>query len=192
MYLCKTKMSKENVITKLIPVFRQYGYEGTTLSMLSKASGLGKASLYHYFPNGKEEMIVAVFNYVGENFNQLILQPLKKSEEPHARIMAMGEGLQTFYGQGKNACFLAILSFGEANNLFPEQLKQQLQLWIDLLAKALTDAGIEPKLAIERSQDTILAIQGALVLGRILNNTEAFQKVINNLPQKLLSNNANP
>lgn len=39
--LC-SNMSKEQTIAKLIAIFRQYGYEGTTLSMLAKATGLGK------------------------------------------------------------------------------------------------------------------------------------------------------
>ena len=47
-------MSKEKIILQLIPVFRQYGYGGTSLAMLIKATGLGKASLYHYFPEGKK------------------------------------------------------------------------------------------------------------------------------------------
>ncbi|MEM8810542.1 MAG: TetR/AcrR family transcriptional regulator, partial [Cyanobacteria bacterium P01_G01_bin.38] len=43
-------MTKDAAIAKLTPVFRRYGYEGASLSMLSKATGLGKASLYHHFP----------------------------------------------------------------------------------------------------------------------------------------------
>lgn len=179
-------MSKENAIAKLIPVFRQYGYEGTTLSMLSQASGLGKASLYHYFPQGKEEMIAEVFNYIGNDFKQLILQPLKESGEPEAKIAAMGRGLQKFYNEGKNACFLAILSFGGANNIFHEQLKQKLKIWIETLTEVLIEAGIEPKLATERSQNLIMEIQGALILVRILDDTEPFQRIINSLEQKLL------
>lgn len=180
-------MSKENAIAKLIPVFRQYGYEGTTLSMLSKASGLGKASLYHYFPEGKEEMITEVFDYISNNFYQLILKPLKEFGEPEAKIAAMGRGLTEFYNQGKNACFLAILSFGEANNIFHERLKQRLQIWIDTLAEVLIKGGVEPMLAIKRSQNLIMEIQGALILVRILDDTEPFQRLIKNLPQKLFS-----
>lgn len=53
-------MSKEEVIAQLTKVFRQYGYEGATLARLSEATGLGKASLYHHFPKGKEEMAAVV------------------------------------------------------------------------------------------------------------------------------------
>ncbi|TGQ06111.1 helix-turn-helix domain-containing protein, partial [Mesorhizobium sp. M00.F.Ca.ET.217.01.1.1] len=37
-------------------VFREHGYEGASLALIGAATGLGKGSLYHFFPGGKEEM----------------------------------------------------------------------------------------------------------------------------------------
>ena len=48
---------REAAIAALAEVFRERGYEGASLAALSEASGLGKASLYHFFPKGKEEML---------------------------------------------------------------------------------------------------------------------------------------
>ncbi len=47
---------KLELISILDEVFRRRGYDGATLSVLSRACGLGKASLYHHFPGGKDEM----------------------------------------------------------------------------------------------------------------------------------------
>ena len=49
--------ASDTVLAALVQTFRQHGYEGASLSMLSQASGLGRSSLYHYFPNGKKEML---------------------------------------------------------------------------------------------------------------------------------------
>lgn len=179
-------MSKEQAITKLIPVFRQYGYEGTTLSMLSKATGLGKASLYHHFPNGKEGMAAAVLDYIGVCFSDKVLKPLQKPGKPAEKIQAMCHSLNEFYREGKDGCFLGIMSFGEADNLFHQQVKQQLQIWIDTLARVLIEAGIEPEQAQWRSRLGIIQIQGALILVRILDDTAPFERVIATLPEKLL------
>lgn len=46
-------MDRAEAVRRLVKTFRQSGYEGTTLSQISQATGLGKASLYHHFPNGK-------------------------------------------------------------------------------------------------------------------------------------------
>ena len=48
------------------------------------------------------------------------------------------------------------------------------------------DGGIEPEIAARRSQDGMIEIQGALILFRILDDTAPFDRVIQNLPTKLL------
>ncbi|MGB3654457.1 MAG: TetR/AcrR family transcriptional regulator [Rivularia sp. (in: cyanobacteria)] len=179
-------MSKEEAIIRLIPAFRQYGYEGATLSLLSKASSLGKASLYHYFPGGKSEMAAAVFEYVGISFGSLVLKTLRGEGEPAAKIQAVCNSLREFYDSGRNSCFLAIMSFGEADNLFHDRVKARLELTIKTLAQVLVDAGIEAEVAQIRSQDAIAIIQGALVLVRILDDIEPFERAVKGLPGRLL------
>jgi len=178
-------MSKEQVLLKLIPVFRIYGYEGTSLAMLSKATGLGKASLYHYFPQGKQGMAEAVMDYIALRFEE-ILQPLDDSRSPEEKILDMCKALIDFYDRGTNNCFLAIMSLGEADRLFHEQIKQRLENWIEAIALVLIEAGIEAEIAQRRSQDAVIEIQGALVLVRILQQPEIFMRTLNNLTQKLI------
>lgn len=179
-------MSKEQVILQLIPIFRQYGYEGTSLSMLSQATGLGKASLYHYFPQGKQGMANAVMDYIAKSFEETVLQFLQSSGASEEKILLMCQALDDYYAHGNNNCFLAIMSWGEADKLFHDQVKQQLEIWIDTLTQVLIEAGIEPKIARERSQDAIIEIQGALILVRILDEPAIFTRILNNMPKKLL------
>jgi len=179
-------MSKEQVISKLIPVFRQYGYEGTSLAMLSKATGLGKASLYHYFPKGKQGMAEAAMNHIALHFEETVLQSLQEPGSPEVKIVRMCKALANFYDRGKNNCFLAIMSLGEAGRLFHDRVKQRLEIWIEAISKVLIEAGIKPEIAWRRSQDAIGEIQGALMLVRILNEPEIFMRILNNLPWKLI------
>jgi AcrR family transcriptional regulator len=51
---------RSDVIPLIAGVFRDLGYEGTSLSQITERSGVGKGSLYHFFPGGKEEMASAV------------------------------------------------------------------------------------------------------------------------------------
>ena len=179
-------MSKEEAIVKLIPAFRKYGYEGASLTLLSKASGLGKASLYHYFPGGKSEMAAAVFEYISDDFSKSVLKTLQGEETPAVKIQAACDRLREFYDSGRNPCFLAIMSFGEAEKLFHKEVKARLLLLIESLAKVLVDGGIEEEVARLRSLDAIAMIQGALVLVRILDDIEPFERVIEGLVGKLL------
>lgn len=181
-------MSREEAIAKILKVFRQYGYEGTTLSRLSKATGLGKASLYHYFPNGKEEMAQAVLDFVDDWMKANIFVPLKSDSTPRDRLQQMSENVDRLYCSGEQTCILAVLSLGEAKDLFHSQIQQALKSWIDTLAEVLVEADIEPTLARQRSEDAIIQIQGSLVLARGMNDTTPFQRVLKQLPEMLLGN----
>ena len=46
-------ISRDEVLKRLAVAFRQDGYDGASISRLSASTGLGKASLYHYFPRIK-------------------------------------------------------------------------------------------------------------------------------------------
>ena len=179
-------MSKEEIVTKLIPVFRYYGYEGATVSLLSKATGLKKASLYHYFQGGKEQMAKAVLEYVGNSLDRQIIAPLRTNKPANERILAMSEGIAEFYENGKAPCLLAVMSLGEADNLFHQQLEQSLKTWLDELSKVVEETGVLPKEARLRAEDALMIIEGALVLVRLTNDTQPFKRAISRLSPILL------
>ncbi|WP_367608525.1 TetR/AcrR family transcriptional regulator [Teichococcus wenyumeiae] len=51
---------RADALPSLAEAFREPGFEGASLSILSKATGLREGSLYNFFPGGKEEMMEAV------------------------------------------------------------------------------------------------------------------------------------
>jgi AcrR family transcriptional regulator len=179
-------MSKETVIPKLLSVFQRYGYEGATLAKLSEATGLDKASLYHHFPRGKEEMAMAVLDYLDRGLEEQFLAPLQGEGGTIERLRAMTQKVDQFYQQGQKDCLLALLSVGEAHGLFQPQIQRSLTTWIERLAQMAIETGIEPNLAQQRAEDAILQIQGALVLSRGLNTTAPFKRVLQQLPELLL------
>ena len=166
--------------------FRQYGYEGATLARLSEATGLGKASLYHHFPKGKEEMAVAVLDYLDRGLTAQLLAPLHSDRPPLEQLRAMSDNIDDFYKHGQQACILALLSTGDAHDLFKHQIQRSLKVWIENFAIVAIKAGIDPNTAHQRAEDAVLQIQGALVLARGLNDTTAFERVLQRLPEMLL------
>ncbi|XGV97960.1 MAG: TetR/AcrR family transcriptional regulator [Leptolyngbya sp. BL-A-14] len=178
-------MSKDTVIAQLRDVFRQYGYEGTSLTKISEATGLGRASLYHYFPKGKEEMAATVLDRVYIDLEEHLLKALRGNGKPIDRIRAMGQTLNQFYNGGQASCFLDLLSIGEAYPLFQTPIYQTLTAWVEALASVLMEAGQDPKVAHDRAEDAIAQIEGSLVLSRCFGNTDSFQRAIARLPEIL-------
>jgi AcrR family transcriptional regulator len=56
----RTLYERADVVPLLAEIFRELGFEGATLSRITERTGIGKGSLYHFFPGGKEEMAAAV------------------------------------------------------------------------------------------------------------------------------------
>ncbi|HKX35432.1 MAG TPA: TetR/AcrR family transcriptional regulator, partial [Rhizorhapis sp.] len=52
--MAKTVKERSDIIPVLGEVFREHGFEGASLAIISARTGLGKGSLYHFFPGGKE------------------------------------------------------------------------------------------------------------------------------------------
>lgn len=179
-------MDRQEAVIRLVDVFRRYGYEGASMAKLSEVTGLGKSSLYHHFPGGKAEMAAAVLDYLGTGLETKILAPLRLPGDPCDRIRAMNAEVARFYQQGQQACLLALLSFGEAHDLFAEDVRQAFMNWIRALAAVVMEAGFSEEIAVQRAEDAILQIQGAIVLAHGLGDSQPFKRVLERLPEQLL------
>jgi AcrR family transcriptional regulator len=179
-------MSKQTHIPTLLKLFRQFGYEGVTLSKISQETGLGKASLYHHFPRGKAEMAAAALTHVNNWLETRILEILNRPEPPIAKFQSMCEETNQFFNQGQNSCLWAVLVMEQSSDdLFHSQISGAFSQWIEAIAKVLIDAGLDETAAKIRAEDAIICIQGALILSHGLRDFDSFQRVLDQLPQQL-------
>lgn len=180
------EMPKETYIPSLFSLFRQYGYDGATLSKISKATGLGKASLYHHFPGGKDEMVESVLSFSEQWLQENVLALLASEGRPEERLQKMCDRVNDHYAGGTNPCLLAILNAGTAHDLFHLQVKTVVQQWIGGIMEVVAEADIEPAIARQRAEDALIAIQGALMVSQTLDEPALFQRVIQSLPESLV------
>jgi TetR/AcrR family transcriptional regulator, lmrAB and yxaGH operons repressor len=178
-------VSKQTHVPLLLDLFRQFGYDGVTLSKISQATGLGKASLYHHFPGGKDEMVETVLVALEQGLEQIISDALHCDGDALTRLQMMCDRLSEAYNGGQKPCLLAALSLGSAKAVFQERVQRLLQLWINAIATVLIEAGMTEELAHQRGEDGVIAIQGALILAQGLDNSAPFQRVIQQLPNTL-------
>lgn len=187
-------MSRQAHVPTLLKLFRQFGYEGVTLSKISQATGLGKASLYHHFPGGKAEMAEAALTQVNQWLETKVLPILidaaapvnDRKVKPIDAFRAMSEETSLFFNQGQNSCLWAGLVMEQSSDdLFHPQIQWAFSQWIEAIAQVLITAGLDETLAKQRGEDAMIAIQGALILSHGLYELTPFQRVIHQLPQQL-------
>jgi TetR/AcrR family transcriptional regulator, lmrAB and yxaGH operons repressor len=178
-------MSKTKYLPCLLELFRQYGYDGATLAKISEATGLGKASLYHHFPKGKDEMVTTVLDFLQDWMAQNILPALQTKGSVVAKMELMCDRFNQIYQGGEKPCLFAILLMGSARDVFHDRVKAVFQVWIEAMAEVIAESGLDRKLAKEKAEDIAIAIQGALILTHGLDDISIFQRVIKEIPQKL-------
>ena len=184
-----TKVNEEELLDRLTSVFRTHGFEGASLSLISKATGLQRASLYHRFPGGKEEMAKAVLERAWKWLNHHALSPLTRSGTPEERVKKMAKGLHAFFSGGRNSCLLDSLSFGSEDSAIKRYVEEGMGAWIDALAQVARETGIPAKKAKLQAQDAISRIEGSLVMSRVLKDNGPFERMLLELPDVLLRNN---
>ena len=181
-----SKITEPELMNRLTEVFRTHGYEGASLSKISEATGLKRASLYHRFPGGKAEMAEAVLSRAGEWLATNALAPLGRSGPPEDRLRMMAEKLDTFYEGGRRSCLLDALSFGIDEGGIRDHQRVGMEAWIEAIATMLKESGIPDQTARERAEDALIRIQGGLVMARVKGDPLPFQRTLKNLPTDLL------
>src|SRR5579863_9556045 len=173
------RFSENGMLNTLTGLFRHHGYDGTSLSLIMQATGLVKASLYHRFHGGKEEMAATVMDRVAGEFASHILAPLNEPGDPAERLRETGERLRKFYGSGKKACLLDTLTLNRESPLVRARARAALEFWIDSFARfAEESCGLPRALAMERAQDAVSALEGGLVIARVSGKRDAFMRAL--------------
>lgn len=169
-------ITREEAIARLGDVFRQHGYEGTSLSVITAATGLGKGSLYNYFPGGKDEMAAAVLAHVDDWFEREIYAPLRAAAaaDVPAAIGAMFDNTTQYFRGGGRVCLVGAFALDDTRDRFAAVVQDYFRRWIDALAAALEKAGVQQPVGL--AEMTVAGIQGALVLARALDEPAAFTR----------------
>ncbi|WP_232628124.1 TetR/AcrR family transcriptional regulator [Methylobacterium sp. Leaf118] len=176
--MARTVTERGDLLAPLAETFREHGYEGASLSLIAKATGLGKGSLYHFFPGGKAEMAEAVLAEIEGWFEGAVFRPLREAQDPDAAVAAMFETVTAYFRSGRRVCLVGALSLSDARDRFAAALRRYFALWVEALAAALVRAGHPPDGAEARAEEIVGGIQGALVLARALDRPEAFERVL--------------
>ena len=181
-----SKIADSELLNRLTAVFQTHGYEGASLSKISDATGLQRASLYHRFPGGKAEMAEAVLNRAGEWLQVHVLKPLTESGPPEQRLSRMAQKLDEFYERGRKSCLLDALSFGVGAGGIRDHQKVLMEAWVEAIETMLRESGLPLRTARQRAEDAVIRIQGSLVMARVSGDALPFRRTLRSLPQDLL------
>ncbi len=179
------RVGSAELVDKISRVFRRYGYEGATMSRLSAATGLERASLYHRFPGGKDDMVAAAAASGNAWFEEHVLQPLSQPGDPADQVKVVCQRLREFYDDGRLPCVLESLSLPAGSEELHLALDASLDAWLEAFTQLARKSGFSPAAARDRAEQAIIEIEGSLVLARVRGDSGPFLRTIRKLPKLL-------
>lgn len=182
--MAKLVMERADTIPALGEVFRRYGFEGASIARISENTHLGKGSLYHFFPGGKEEMAKAVLSDIEDWFEQKIFLPLQDSTDRNGQaIELMFTAVDDYFKSGQRICLVGVFALTETRDRFSAEVNQYFKKWIASLASALIRTNFSPAEAQQMATTVVAGIQGALVIAQALDDLNSFANMLKHLRQ---------
>ncbi|HZG71030.1 MAG TPA: TetR/AcrR family transcriptional regulator [Chondromyces sp.] len=89
--------TKSLIMEIATPLFQKKGYKGVGLNEILKACNVPKGLLYHYFPNGKEELLIACLQSMTETITKDIEDIFKRYQNTQETAVVMIEKLITTF-----------------------------------------------------------------------------------------------
>ncbi|WP_299680242.1 TetR/AcrR family transcriptional regulator [uncultured Tenacibaculum sp.] len=167
------------ILAGLSKVFRSKGYEGASLKDLSDATGLKKASLYHRFPDGKKGMADAVLNHIDNWVDEKVFFELLNTEKtPKERLKTGLEAVRVLYKGGEETCIFRALSMQSSLELFENQISGGMKKWINTFETLGLALGFSPTDAKEKAYQTLIKVQGSLIVTKGLNDITIFENTL--------------
>ncbi len=173
-----------DVIPQLAEIFRLYGFEGTSIARITEHTGLGKGSLYHFFPGGKAEMAQAVLDEINDWFEQEIFTPLGQ-QEPKLALRDMVTNVDRYFQSGRRICLLGAFALEETRHHFGKSIRQYFTQWLTCLADALQRDGMGASQAYHMAQHIVATIQGGIILTHAFDDTARFTELLDNIRRDL-------
>jgi|JI10StandDraft_1071094.scaffolds.fasta_scaffold25211_7 TetR/AcrR family transcriptional repressor of lmrAB and yxaGH operons len=179
-------ITKDEVLSRLLEVFRRDGYDGASLAEISRATGLGKSSLYNHFPGGKEQMALEVLAALGASLERDLFAPLAAAGPREKRLDAMLEAIDAFYDGGNKACLLERLAASVDRRPFSRPLAAAFTRWMGAIEALAIEAGVKGAVAARRAEDAVVRIEGALVVSAAMGETGPFERALADIRATLL------
>lgn len=182
------KVQDIDIMTGLVKTFRSKGYEGASLTELAQSTGLKKASLYHRFPKGKQEMATAVLDHIGEWVEEYIIKSLlDESKTPTERLVNGLDAIGKSYDGGKETCIFRVLSLGQSLELFEQNIKEGMNKWIDTFKHLGLSFGFSDAKAYQNAMNVLIKIQGSLIVTKALNDLTVFENTLEEIKLSYLT-----
>jgi TetR/AcrR family transcriptional repressor of nem operon len=176
--LSKAERTRRFIIETTAPIFNTKGYEGTSMSDITEATGLTKGSIYGNFEN-KEEVALAAFDYNHAIIKKTITDKIAQADSYHDKLMVYATVYHSFTRRSgfiKGGCPIlnTAIEADDTNPLLCAKAANAIQSWrnaiMNLIKAGVASGEFKHGLDHEQTALSIIAlIEGGVMISKVTN-----------------------
>ncbi len=171
--------TRTRILTAASELMRRQGYGATSVKQLTAAAGAPIGSLYHHFPEGKQQIAAEALRTSGAAYIQLLPLLMDPYEDLREAVPAAFDAAAEQMEQSgwMNMCPVGTVA-GEIADSEPglrEVAAEVIAGWIDRGTDYFVRRGLRPEPAREFTLAMLSALEGAFILSRTLRSADPLR-----------------
>ena len=173
---------RERMVRSAALLIRERGAHATAISDVLEHSGAPRGSAYHYFPDGRTQLLCEAVDYAGEYVAARIAQNEQGIDVLDSLIDAYRAQLVT--SDYRAGCPIVAVAVEAGDPDDParatpliERTAAVFARWTDLISQRLAADGVEPARAEELAMLMTTAIEGAIIVARASRDVKPLDLV---------------
>ncbi len=177
----KPAATRDRFVAMTAKLMSRRGYAAVGLNEIVEKSGAPKGSLYHFFPQGKEQLAAAAVDWAAARFVQTMGEAITRAGSAAEAVGALAAQVAIWMEQSgcKDGSPLTIVAVETGAFSEPLRLACQrgYQAWADALADQLRRDGKSAKEASDLALWAVASLEGAIVLARTQHSAEPLRRI---------------
>jgi TetR/AcrR family transcriptional regulator, lmrAB and yxaGH operons repressor len=169
--------SKQRMIEGAAALLARDGLQATSFADVMKATGAPRGSIYHHFPDGKNQLVAAAVDFAGERLIQHFdVQPGAKPATVAEAFLEIWRGVLERSNAESGCSVVAVATASDSTDL-TSAAARAFNSWRTRLAELFVDGGMEAVAAHQFAVVLVASSEGAVVLSRAEHSLEPFEIV---------------
>lgn len=175
---------KQKMIEGAIQLLATKGLQATSFSEVLKLTGAPRGSIYHHFPEGKDQLVAAAIEVQGARVVKLMETKRGATAVEITRFFLEAWRSLLIKTDFRAGCSVLAITVASDSELLLKQASAIFAAWQVQLADMFILAGVAKDLAGDFSAELISASEGAVVMARAQRGIQPFERVARRLTEQ--------
>ena len=157
---------RDRMVEAAVVLLAKHGYQAMSFTTVLERSGAPRGSIYHHFPQGKDQLVAAAVELAGERAVAMLdAHAGRPAGEVLDAFVRLWRAVLEYSSYGAGCSVLAVAVSADSADLLA-RAASVFTSWRDRLAELLVLGGVTPGVAPAVATTIVAATEGAVVLCR--------------------------